>query len=86
MRQLRVYLGAPWEDVTASVNWDTDEFDDVIGTLRTEIEVKFPVVRWRIELFALSDQQSSEGPWQYWRRVVQTGGHRRQNIGFTVIL
>ena len=70
LRQLRVYLGAPWEDVTEGVDWDKDRYDDVIETLRTEIEVKYPIVRRRIELFALSDQQSSEGPWQYFRRVV----------------
>ena len=44
MCQLRVYLGVPWEDVTASVNWDTNEFDDVIP-LHGRIQLHFDFVK-----------------------------------------
>ena len=52
------------------IDWDGTTFDEVIKLLQGEISVHYPVVRRRIELFSIPDQLSSEGPWEYWRRVV----------------
>ena len=70
LRQLRVYLGTPWQDVTEHIDLDTATFEDVIKQLSDEISIHYPVVRRRIELFSIPDQMHSEGPWEYWRRVV----------------
>ena len=67
LRQLWVYLGVVWQDLTDQVDWDTTTFDAVIKTLKEEISVRYPVVRRQIELFSLPDQLSSEGPWEFWR-------------------
>ena len=61
LRQLRVYLGTPWQDVTEHINLETATFDEVIKLLSEEISIHYPVVRRRIELFSLPDQMSSEG-------------------------
>ena len=52
------------------VDRDASTFEAVIKTLKDEIAVHYPVVRRRIELFSLPDQLSSEGPLEFWRRVV----------------
>merc|ERR1711954_262016 len=70
LRQLRVYLGTPWQDVVEHINLETSTYDEVIKLLSEEIAIHYPIVRRRIELFSLPDQMSSEGPWEYWRRVV----------------
>ena len=70
LRQLRVYLGTAWQDVTEGINFDTSTFDEVIKTLTDEISIHYPIVRRRIELFSIPDQMSAEGPWEYWRQVV----------------
>merc|ERR1711954_610596 len=49
LRQLRVYLGTPWQDVTEHINLDTATFEDVIKHLSDEISIHYPVVRRRIE-------------------------------------
>ena len=46
-----------------------------------EISITFPVVRRRKELFSIPDQMSTEGPWEYWRRVVLKC--KNGAIGFT---
>ena len=71
MRQLKVYLGVPWEDLLDTVDWKKATFESVIEALEREISIKYPVVRRRIELFSLPDQAPNEGPWEYWRRVSQ---------------
>merc|ERR1711954_140813 len=70
LMQLRVYLGTTWQDVIENINLETSTYDNVIKLLSEEIAITYPVVRRRIELFSLPDQMSSEGPWEYWRRVV----------------
>ena len=70
LRQLQVYLGLPWQDVLENINLGTSTYDEVIKTLSDEIAIHYPIVRRRIELFSLPDQMASEGPWEYWRRVV----------------
>ena len=70
LRQLRVYLGTAWQDVTESIDFDTATFEEVIQYLTDEISIHYPVVRRRIELFSIPDQMHAEGPWEYWRRVV----------------
>ena len=65
LRQLRVYLGTAWQDVM-----ETATYDEIIALLTSEIQITFPVVRRRIELFSIQDQMASEGPWEYWRHVV----------------
>ena len=60
-----------WQDVVESIDWDTSSFNQVVQLLQSEISVHYPVVRRRIELFSIPDQLSSEGAWEYWRRIVQ---------------
>ena len=62
LRQLKVYLGVVWQDLTEQVDWDA-----VVKTLMDEIAVHYPVVRRRIELFSLPDQLISEGQWEFLR-------------------
>ena len=52
------------------VNWESATFDEVVETLQYEIALHYPIVRRRIELFSIPDQLSSEGQWEFWRRVV----------------
>ena len=59
-----------WQDLTDQVDWESTTFDEVIQKIKEEIFVHYPVVRRRIELFSLPDQLSSEGPREFWRRVV----------------
>ena len=70
LRQLRVYLGTAWQDVIETMDFEKASFEEIIQTLTDEISITFPVVRQRIELFSISDQMSTEGPWEFWRRVV----------------
>ena len=70
LRQLRVYLGSAWQDVSENINFDTAAFDEVVQYLTDEISITYPVVRQRIELFSIPDQMHTEGPWEFWRRVV----------------
>ena len=70
LRQLRVYLGTAWQDVLETVELETATYDEIITLLTNEIQITFPVVRRRIELFSIPDQMASEGPWEFWRRVV----------------
>ena len=70
LRQLRVYLGTAWQDVTEGIDFDTSTFEEVVKYLTDEIGIHYPIVRRRIELFSIPDQLHAEGPWEYWRRVV----------------
>ena len=70
LRQLRVYLGTAWQDVSEHINFETATFDEVVQYLTDEISITYPVVRRRIELFSIPDQMHTEGPWEFWRRVV----------------
>ena len=75
LRQLRVYLGTQWQDVLETVDMDSSSYEDIIKLLTDEISITFPVVRRRIELFAIQDQTATEGPWEFWRRVVNKCKH-----------
>ena len=44
-------------------------FDSVVEALCKEISIKYQVLCRRIELFSIPDQLSSEGLWEYYRRV-----------------
>ena len=70
LRQLNVYLGTQWSDVLETVDQSTATYEDIINILSNEISITFPVVRRRIELFSIQDQMASEGPWEFWRRIV----------------
>ena len=70
LRQLMVYLGVPWSDLMGPKEWEEATFESVLVALEREISIKFPIVRRQIELLSLPDQAASEGPWEYWRKVV----------------
>ena len=70
LRQLRVYLGTSWQDVTEPIDFENSTFDEVVKILSDEISITYPIMRRRIELFSIPDQMHSEGPWEFWRRVV----------------
>ena len=71
LRQLRVYLGTAWTDVIEGIDFNTATFDEVVTYLEEEIGIHYPIVCRRIELFSIPDQGNSEGPWEYWHKIVQ---------------
>ena len=52
------------------MDFDNASFEDIIQTFTDEISITVPVFCRRIELFFIQDQMSTEGPWEFWRRVV----------------